>query len=45
MKSLLASKPEYADLCHNELLLFLLEVAKMLNTRPLVAVISDDGQR
>ena len=42
MKKLLMRKLDGAALSHNELLLFLLEVAKMLNTRLLVAETSED---
>ncbi|MCP3661258.1 MAG: hypothetical protein GY696_01990 [Gammaproteobacteria bacterium] len=45
MKKLLKRKLDGAAISHNELLLFLLEVAKMLNTRPLVAETSEDGER
>ncbi len=45
MKKLLMRKLYGAALSHNELLLFLLEVAKMLNTWPLVAETSEDGER
>ncbi|MCP3664822.1 MAG: hypothetical protein GY696_20400 [Gammaproteobacteria bacterium] len=45
MMKKLMRKLDGAALSHNELLLFLLEVAKMLNTRRLVAETSEDGER
>ncbi|MCP3662984.1 MAG: hypothetical protein GY696_10890 [Gammaproteobacteria bacterium] len=45
MKKLLKRKLDGAAISHNELLSFLLEVAKMLNTHPLVAETSEDGEK
>ncbi len=42
---MLMRKLDGAALSHNELLLFLLEVAKMLITLPLLAETSEDGKR